>query len=233
LKLWRLVVDRFGEKPDVVREATGRVDALSTRAARITLKRASTATDSVRFEIDGAAAPLDLPILVDAGPHTLSASAEGHPTQRVDVIVRDGEQRQVEFDPGKRLEAGVQPATKSDTQTTSPIVVTPDEDTSMRTAGFILGGIGIGGLVLFGVSAPIIATAESDIDEACPTRRGCNEDAIAASDRGKTWLVPNTIGLIAGVVGVGLGITLLTLGTDEDPVQVTAGPQHVGATGRF
>jgi len=88
-----------------------------------------------------------------------------------------------------------------------------DEGSGLKTAGYILGGIGILGFVLFGVAGISAKNAHDRLDESCAAG-DCN-DAAHASDieDGKLFQTAANIGLAAGLTGLGFGATLIVLGS--------------------
>ncbi len=238
LKLWKYVRDRFGDQPDVISESERRIGVLEAKVARIIIKRAAGAPREMRVELDGQLAPLEVSIPVDAGKHSLSATAEGHASQRVEILLRDGDGRTVDLDPGRKLAVTttVVPAAAS-----APNPPPPDEPeqaeeggtSTWTTAGFVVGGAGVVGLVLFAVSAPIILGAESELDDVCPSRTNCPPSADEAAARGEAWIVPNAIGLVTGVLGVGLGVTFLVIGSQDEAAEVGVRGDRIEVRGSF
>jgi hypothetical protein len=112
--------------------------------------------------------------------------------------------------------AGTGAATSTPVPTATPPEPPPapkDEGTGLKTAGYILGGLGIAGFVLFAVAGISAKNAHDRLDEDCAAGR-CN-DASHASDieDGKLFQTAANVGLAAGLTGVGLGATLIVLGT--------------------
>jgi hypothetical protein len=97
----------------------------------------------------------------------------------------------------------------------SPAPVSPppkDDGAALRTAGFIAGGVGIVGFVLFAVAGIGAKNMHDRLDEACNAGR-CNEPSQEADiEDGKRLQTAANIGLATGLVGVGLGATLIVVG---------------------
>jgi hypothetical protein len=88
-----------------------------------------------------------------------------------------------------------------------------DDGGGLRTAGYILGGVGIAGFVLFAIAGIGAKNAHDRLDEACAAGR-CNDashDADIAD--GKLLQTAANIGLATGLTGLGLGATLVVLGS--------------------
>jgi hypothetical protein len=87
-----------------------------------------------------------------------------------------------------------------------------DDGAALRTAGFIAGGVGIVGFVLFAVAGMGAKNIHDRLDEACNAGR-CNEPSNEADiEDGKRLQTAANIGLATGLVGVGLGATLIVVG---------------------
>jgi len=113
-----------------------------------------------------------------------------------------------------------------------------DEGTGLKTAGYVLGGLGIAGFVLFAVAGISAKNAHDRLDEACAAGR-CN-DASHASDieDGKLFQTAANVGLAAGLTGLGFGAALIVLGTHSSSDAAPAsGSSPTGAivtfSGRF
>jgi hypothetical protein len=231
IKNWRDVRGRFADKADIVAEADQRLVALDAQVARITIRRGAGAPPDLKVELDGHASPLDEAIAVDAGRHTVVGTAAGASPMHIETTLRDGEQRTIELAPSQVSARDERPPTEPSTD---------DEGggLSFTTAGFIAGGVGIAGLTVFAISTPILAGASGDIDEACGEDRTCSPSEARTAETAKSdaegWQIPNAVGLVVGVVGVGLGVTFLVIGATEDaPVAAAVGPGNVTVRGAF
>lgn len=241
LKNWKEVRDRFPEKPEIVAEAETRIRELSGQVGKLTLRRGSQAPKDLRAEIDGRESPFDTPIPVDSGRRSISGTSPGGTPIRQDIIVRDGESQTVTIGPN----GGSEPTPPPPPPPPPPGGTSGDATSSAfpwTTAGFVAGGVGVAGLAVFALSAAQLASASGDLDDLCPagsdgTRRCSRADEQKAADlksSGEAWQVPNVVGLVVGIVGVGAGVTFLVVGAQSDPsVEASIGPGHVGVRGAF
>lgn len=113
-----------------------------------------------------------------------------------------------------------------------------DDGAGLRTAGYIAGGVGIAGFILFAVAGIGAKNAHDRLDEACNAGR-CT-DASHDSDiaDGKRLQTAANIGLATGLIGLGLGATLIALGirspSDAVPaVGMSGGGGLITFAGRF
>jgi hypothetical protein len=112
-----------------------------------------------------------------------------------------------------------------------------DDGAALRTAGFIAGAAGIVGFVLFAVAGIGAKNIHDRLDEACNAGR-CNEPSQEADiEAGKRLQTAANIGLATGLVGVGLGATLIVVGGhsahDASPVGAARPGAMITLGGRF
>ncbi len=238
LTLWRDVYPLFVDQADIQTEATERIRVLEGKVARLQLRRGAGSPRDLSAEIDGQAAAFDDRIAVDAGRHVVRAIAEGHAPADLPVDIGNGELRTLDLQPGARGAVAptvvvVGPGPEDPGTRVEP---PPDESSGSgwTTAGWISGGVGVAGLLVFAITAPMVASAESDLDAMCEAdRTNCEAGAADAAERGETLLVPNTIGFVVGVAGVALGVTFLVVGSGDDGAQVAVRGDGVELRGRF
>lgn len=108
------------------------------------------------------------------------------------------------------------PGTTKEVRLELPAVAAPgpttilDPGRSRRTAGYVLGAVGIIGLgvgAYFGFSA---RSTWSDAKDACPTRTSCSDKAVELSTDARTEANVSTIAFVAGGAAI-LGGTILLL----------------------
>jgi len=115
-----------------------------------------------------------------------------------------------------------------------------DDGTTLRTIGYIAGGVGIVGFIVFAVAGIGAKNTHDRIEEtlqACgPRAIDCN-GALALADEGKRQQTIANIGLATGLAGVGLGATLIMIGNHSahDVPAVATGPRGgmITFAGRF
>jgi hypothetical protein len=110
-------------------------------------------------------------------------------------------------------DASSRAARSSSAASTAPPPAPKDDGAGLRTAGYIAGGVGLAGFILFAVAGIGAKSAHDRLDEACAAGR-CSEvsrDADIAD--GKLLQTAANIGLATGLTGLGLGATLVVLGS--------------------
>jgi hypothetical protein len=101
----------------------------------------------------------------------------------------------------------------------------------VRTAGFVIGGVGIASLITSGAMFYLRHTSISDLDKQCGTSRmSCPPSSQNTVDRGKLYTTIGDVTLIAGAVGLGLGATLVIVGShSNEQASLTLAPGAAGA----
>ncbi len=91
-----------------------------------------------------------------------------------------------------------------------------------RTAGFVVGGVGIAGLAAGSVTGILALADHSAAESGCPLHKGCSAEIVNRASTGKSLSVVSTVALAAGAVGVGVGLYLV-LSSDGSKAAPTAG----------
>jgi hypothetical protein len=191
--------------------ANGRAAALEPRLARLTIKVAEPA-EGIAVTRDGTStsqASWGVPIPVDVGTHTVIASAPGRRTFKTTIAIRtDGDRDEVivpKLEPAPAAGAvnghGAPAANDADSAS---------RDSTQRTVGFVVGGVGIAGFAVGAVTGLIAIGKNNDSKQLCPVSGACGSStAVDDADSAKKLGTVSTIAFIAGGVAVGLGAALV------------------------
>lgn len=158
------------------------------------------------------------PIPTDPGHHTISASAPAKKTWTTDVTVgANGDQAKVSI-PALQDEPAPSSATTAPTPAATPGPTAPPPATEtappppepngsgQRTAGIVLAGAGVVGLIVGGVTGGIAMGKESQSKNDCPSTTNCTvASAVQENNDAKTFGNVSTVGFIAGGVLVAAG----------------------------
>jgi hypothetical protein len=196
-----------------VGQARERLKVLEGHLPKLTVTLAASAPAGTIVRCDGRAlesAELGAPVPTDPGDHTCVAVAPGRAEVPQKVTVQDGAAAALEVVPGDPLPSGTP-------RETPPAVVMTGGGPSKRTIGWIVGGVGVAGLAVAGVSGLVLLGEKSTADSGCTNKTACNADALAAISANKTWLPVNTVAWIVGAVGVGVGAYLILTSKDGAP----------------
>jgi len=112
---------------------------------------------------------------------------------------------------------------------------------TMRTAGFVVGGVGVASLVAFGVTGALFLSEKDAAQDACPLEPGSDDlhvcstpEGVAAADSARDLATANTVLFFSGVVATGSGLALILLGgndaSERAQIAPVFGPSRVGAT---
>jgi hypothetical protein len=144
------------------------------------------------------------PIAVAPGNVAIELVSGGAPVASKSVEATAGGESNVELAPSAAPPAAAEappPATaegKISTSGASP---------NLRTWAYIAGGVGVAGLITFGVFGLMSNSKHSKLEDEC--KNGvCSKDLKDTRDQGKAFQTIANIGLIVGIVGVGSGTVL-------------------------
>ncbi len=193
---------------------------------RIVLKADSPAGTVVTYdnaELEPTMIGTDMP--VDPGKHVVVVEAPGLPNRQYDVVMEEGKRQTLQVEPGSP-------------NSSAPAVSKDSSRNTKRTVGFVVGGVGVAGLITGAITGGLALSDHTAAEKACPTRKGCSPEAIDIASRGQTLSIVNTVALALGVVGVGVSIPLILTsgkGKETSSVGFWVSPDgaRFGLSGRF
>lgn len=235
-------------RPEVARRvatAEARVPRLAIRLAPAAPGNSSIRRDGI--EVGPAARGSFIP--VNPGEHEIVVEAPGRAERRYRVQLAEAERKTLEVEPGD-------PSASAETRSAPPppppsIRVerhpappsrTADTGRTARTVGYVLGGVGLTGLVVGGVSGALALGKKNDMDAQCAERQGelrCSDAGLDAARSGNRWANVSTVSFAVGALALGAGAYLvLTNGPPErSSVGVVMGTRgreaSLGFAGRF
>jgi hypothetical protein len=181
-------------------------EALHPRLSRIAL----TVRDrDATIKVDGVEIARDAWgfIPVDAGQHRVEASAPGKKAWSSTVTIDMTEDQE--------LAVTVPPLEVSKARV---ITVTRESSSPRRTAGYIVGGVGIAGVVAATVTGIMILGDRATARQECNPK--CTQDGVDAVSEGKTLSTINAVAWGVSALGVGVGAYLIL----SSPTRKTATP---------
>jgi hypothetical protein len=142
----------------------------------------------------GAAAP------VSPGTHKLLVEIDGEPPHAEDVVVRDGEKNHAVT---VSFEHAAAPATTGATEAAPP---------ARSPLPWIVGGVGVAGVVVGAVFAAVVLHDKSVVDREChDATQTCSSTGASAASSGSSLGPVSTIGFVVGGVGLGGAAALFLL----------------------
>jgi hypothetical protein len=240
---------------DTYNAAEAELDKLEPRVPRVTIVVQGEGGNGVQVTVDDApfpAALLGVPQPINPGSHQFKATADGAESSPTTLEVREGARETVMLTlragDGKPVSASPSGATKS----SGGDVAADTGGTSTRSivaySALGVGAIGVGLGTLFLVQRGGAQGDADDLYDACKARMGgCTGDERAAigdkDDEAQSKLVLSLVSYGVGAIGLGTGITLLLLDSDEPGsgasetarpgVRPWIGLGSVGLNGRF
>ena len=118
-------------------------------------------------------------------------------------------------------------ATQAEQQPPAPAPASSDEGSGLRTAGYVAGGVGIVGLVLFAIAGLAAKSAYDKLDADCGNTPCTDPEHRSDIEGGRLMQTAANIGLAMGLTGLGVGATLLVLG--NRPSNESRGPSASGS----
>jgi len=227
-----------------------RADRLADKLSKLTVELASENMSIEGLEITsdeqkitrglwGTALP------VDPGEHTIKAMAPGYEPLEVKVTIGpNGQNQTIQLAALKQLPPGAEPpqaepqGTTVREQTTGPQDAGVSDGKGQRTAGLVIGGIGVLGLAAGGVFGVLAIVDNGKAKEggcepgagACPV----GVDGIGAANNARTEAMVSTIGFIAGGALVAAGAVLYFTAPDApQTAELHVVPMYGGAALSF
>jgi hypothetical protein len=159
-------------------------------------------------------------IPVDPGEHALEASAPGYDRWTTKLLANAGPATLPVQIPGLKPLATVAPPPPPPVVIAPPpppVVVAPPSDASgRRVAGFVVGGVGLAGLVVGSIFGVRTFSKKSAGDLLCKGTK-CTQAGLDLQDQAATSATISTIGFAVGLAGVGAGIALVVTARPSVP----------------
>jgi hypothetical protein len=165
-------------------------------------------------------AAIGVAVAIDPGEHVVEAKAPGYATWSTRVTVgQNADQKSVTV-PALERAPSETPATTSTGSPppppTSSAASADDRGAGRRTAGWILGGVGVAALgvgAVFGVLTLGDASDAENDKALCPNKR-CTDQGLTAIDDARTKALVSTLGIGVGLAAIAGGtILILTAGS--------------------
>jgi hypothetical protein len=220
--------------------ATQRIAALEKRVPHLVVRLpagAPAGTRVLRGSIEIGAAAFSVPFAVDPGPLTLTVIAPGGAQSTKSVNVVEGQTSDVTVDvpsaPAAPPPVAPTPAPAPAAAPANPASPPESSGGTLRTVGWIVGGVGVAGLALGAVTGIIAMGDASTFKSNCNNSTGAcsNQTGVNAANDGKTMSTLSTVGFIAGAVVTGVGVYFIVTGGPSSPSTTVGAAALPGGAG--
>lgn len=187
--------------------ATQRASTLEPKLAHLTIK-VEAPVEKMTVTRDGtevSSASWGVSIPVDAGEHTVRASAPGHREAAISsTVAKDGQAVEIVVpklvaEPTVAAPPPVAPVVLGPANAPAPPDRAASSSSTQRTVGFVVGGVGVAGLAVGAVTGLMAIGKKNDATDVCPNDGACaSQGAVDAADGARTLGTVSTIGFIAG-----------------------------------
>lgn len=242
---------------DARAEAAQLADALYKRIPSLTLFVDGVPEgQSASVTLDGepvSAVAIGIARRLNPGPHTLVATVGGGPESRASVTLVETEARTLRITvqpplPPPTTPPPVVPVDANPITPPPPPVApvpraeipapSPSTAGGVSTAAFVIGGAGLAGLLVAGVTGGLAMSKKSDVSSHCNAYKQCDQLGLDAASSGATFATVSTVAAIVGGVGLATGIVLAVVGAtgakDKGPsATLSVSPLYAGGEVRF
>jgi len=195
--LFQEVVQRLPPADNRRAIAEQRAAKLEPRVPKLSIHLQAAERGEITVRRDGVSlgsASLDTALPVDPGEHVVVVEAPGTRPAEFRSRVSEGESAVLTVTPGAPLGATEPPPPPP-----NPELKTPPPN---HTAAYVIGAVGIAGLVTGAIAGVLVLDKKSTVNSECVGKQ-CSQAGVDAANAGKTLGVITTVGLVTGVVGLG------------------------------
>jgi len=175
------------------------------------------------------ALPLSAPIRLEAGSAVIEVRKQGFVAVRRPVEISAGavaRERVVLVASSASPEASSRSAVPASSAPAAPL---QKPRSTTPTAAYVLGGVGVAGLVVAGTFGVLALSKKGELSSDCVDANLCGSSADSEANKTahRNALIAD-VGAAVGVVGLGLGIWMALSGPKEPAVQPLVGPGTAG-----
>jgi hypothetical protein len=234
----RLTADQQSKQKGREKIAAEQKAALSPHVPQLTLvlpQAAPSGTVVKRGEAVLGAPSLGIALPVDPGEHVVTTQAPGGPVheQRFTISLDEKKTVELEVEVGAAAPAAAAPSDAVGVNVDSRD--TSDPGQGRRTIAFVVGGVGVAGVVVGAIMGGLTLGKKSTIDDHCDGPR-CDAEGKDAADSAQTTGLVSTIGFGVGIAGLAAGTVLLLTAPKKQEASargwtptIALGPRGAGA----
>src|SRR5262245_50073921 len=171
--LYREVAQRLPVSDQRRTMAEQRVSAVEPRLPRLVIRLAAAAPTESRIERDGVelgAASLGSELPLDPGVHAVRVTAPRREPREYRITLIEGERRALDVEPGS--------ASASRALAVESAPAKSGGGSGQKTAGYVIGGVGLAGLITGAVAGYLVLDAKSTVDKDCDAAKRCGQDGL-------------------------------------------------------
>ena len=227
----RLTPDQRQKQRDRPTEAAAKKAELTKLVPRLTLTLAPGAPKDTVVRRDDAtlgAAALGMALPIDPGEHLLVAEGGGARVERK-ITLKNGDRVTIELE----LRAAPPPLA---VPVVAPGAAAPppaagDGGSSLRTLGFVAGGVGLAGIAVGAVAGGLTMSKKGTITDGCPDHRCTSQASKDAADAAQATGLVSTIGFGVGAAGLVAGTVLLLVAPSKPKPRATGWSARIDGAG--
>lgn len=193
------------QRDDRLDLAKTRLVAIDKRVPRLTIVLAPTGKDArvKRDDVELGAGSIGAPLPVEPGKHVITVSADGHVDRTFEITLAEGAQQSIDVDVGPEGPGSLPAPAGGEPQESS--------SSSMKTIGFVVGGVGLAGVGVGSVFGLIALNKHSESKQSCdPTNENlCDQAGVDARNDARAAGNVATAGFVVGGVALATGIALV------------------------
>lgn len=214
-KHWREGQAALDSKDERVKIARDCAATLDRRIPTLSLTLPADAPPDARIAVDGAdvdRTSLSTPFPLDPGPHVVALLAPGRRESRMSGTLEEGVRKEWSLVVGAKEEGTVPPALSPKLPAKGgavPVTRVASGPAGRRTAGFVVGGVGLAGFIVAGVTGGLLLSKQSTLQTDCPVASMCSATGLAVKDGAGALFAANYAGWGVGIAGVVTGAVLL------------------------
>jgi len=235
------LVDAKDARAAVAKERIAELDRLVPRV-RIVVPAGQALASVSLDEVELSPASLAAPLKVEPGRHVIVVRQSGREDRRHELVLAEKERTEFVATPGPPLVS----TAPSSSASVGPVasgtgsVGVPPPGSGRRTAGFVVGGVGLAGLIAAGITGGLLASTDGSLDE-CTKAKNCT-DKQGQVDKYNALVVANTVAFGVGLAGVAGGLILILTPPKAEAAKspdaklvplVVPGGGGLGLSGRF
>lgn len=210
-KHFRQLYDRLPVTDDRKPIADARARAVELRAPKLRIVLNATVTANVtRDDVVLSRAALGTSQPVDSGRHVIVVTAIGRREKRYEVIVADGEDKELAVSSGDPLDETKPPPVA--TALPIPLATTPPppkDGSTQRTAAYVVGGVGIATFVTGSIFGIVALSRLSSANAGCTGNVCANQDAVNQFHGAQSFAIASDVTLGIGLALIGTAMFLV------------------------